>query len=254
MIYGLWQSAGGLQAQEYRQAIIANNLANAETPGFKADRVSFVERLNAQQAKGSAATRYPALERMTGGVFESELYTDFNSPETPLQVSSNPLDIAVRGAGFLAVQTPEGPRYTRDGRLMMDRDGTLVQATTGGAVLDGQGLPITLDPLSTASIKIDSQGMVRQGDTTVGQIGLVDFADRRQLEKVGQNLFDAGKAQPVEAKGGVAQFAIEGSGVDPTRTLVEMIAASREYEANARMVTMQDETLSRIVNEVGRLG
>lgn len=253
MIYGLWQSAGGLQAQEYRQAIIANNLANAETPGFKADRIAFVERLNASQARGTGRSRNPALDRMTGGVFPTEVYTDFASADAILLPSDKALDVGIAGDGFLTVQTPNGPRYTRDGRMTLDRDGTLVHVATGTAVLDPQGQQIVLDPSSNQKIKIDSQGVVRQGDTTVGRLALVDFPDRRVLEKTGQTLFDAGKVRPAEATGQIKQYAFEGSTVNPTQTLVEMITATREYEANARMITLQDETLGRLVNEVGRV-
>ena len=253
MLYGLWQSAGGMQAQEYRQAIIANNLANAETPGFKADRIAFVERLNASQAKGSSRTRHPVLDGMTGGVFESEVYTDFTSKDIAIIPSADPLDIAVVGDGFLTVQTAEGRRYTRDGRLTLDRDGALVHVATGGSVLDGQGQPIVLDSTSGDKVKIDTLGAVRQGDNVVGRLGLADFSDRQQLEKVGQNLFAAEGMQPVEGSGQIKQYAYEGSGVDPVATLVEMIAATRAYEANAKMLTMQDETLGRVVNDVGRI-
>lgn len=253
MIYGLWQSAGGMQAQEYRQAIIAHNLANAETPGYKADRISFVERLNASQAGGALRTRHPVLDGMTGGVFETEVYTDFSANKAPLLPSDNPLDVAVVGDGFLTVQTTEGRRYTRDGQLTLDSTGQLVHTATGGSVLDPQGQPISLDPASGEAIKIDSQGVVRQGNNAVGRLGLADFADRQQLEKVGRNLFAADGMQPTEARGQVQQYASEASGVDPVETLVEMIAAARAYEANARMLTLQDETLSRAVNDLGKI-
>jgi flagellar basal-body rod protein FlgF len=252
MIYGLWQSAGGLQAQEYRQAIIAQNLANTDTPGYRADRVAFVERLNASQARGSARGRNPVLDGMTGGVMESELYTDFSCRDSALISSDNSLDVAVAGNGFLSVRTPEGIRYTRDGRLTLDRSGTLVQANSGAPVVDAQGQTIALDPQNVKAIKIDGTGVVRQGDNVAGRLNLVDFADRQALDKVGQNQYAAGQAQPIAATGTVRQFAYEGSNVDPAQTLVEMISAARAYEMNARMISMQDETLGRAVTEVGR--
>jgi flagellar basal body rod protein FlgG len=253
MIYGLWQSAGGMQAQEYRQAIIAHNLANAETPGYKADRIAFVERLNASQAWGPAKTRHPVLDGMTGGVFETDVYTDFLPHNAPLLPSDDPLDVAVVGDGFLTVQTPQGRRYTRDGRLTLDRGGALIHVATGGAVLDAQGQPIYLDPASKDRIMIDSEGVVKQGNNIAGRLGLADFADRQQLEKVGQNLFSAEGLRSIEGRGQIRQYATEGSGVDPVSTLVEMIAATRAYEANARLLTLQDETLGRVVNDVGRV-
>jgi flagellar basal body rod protein FlgG len=96
MIYGLWQAAEGLQAQEYRQAVIANNLANAETRGFKPERIAFQERLNASPAKGPPGTRHPVLDGMTGGMFETEVYTDFNAPDGAVIPSDNPFDVALQ--------------------------------------------------------------------------------------------------------------------------------------------------------------
>ncbi len=255
MIYGLWQSAAGLQAQEYRQVIIANNLANAETPGFKADRIAFQERLNASITKGAPADRHPVLDAMTGGLFETEVYTDFSFNESGLIPSGNRLDVAIHGDGFLAVQTADGARYTRDGRMTLDKDGTLVHVATGGAMLDRQGRPIMLDPsLPSKDTKIDSAGRVMQGEQIVGELGLVDFADRQQLEKIGHDLYSADNARRIQATGGIRQSFVESSGVDPVRALVDMIAATRAYEANARMITLQDETLGRAVNDVGRVG
>lgn len=251
MVYGLWQSAAGLQAQEYRQTIIANNLANAETPGFKPDRIAFQERLNAAAARGESRSRYPGLNAMTGGLFETPVYTDF--AQGGVIPSNSSLDVAVDGEGFLVVKTKDGPRYSRDGRLTMNADGTLVQAASGAAVLDAQGQSIRLDSSSLESIKIDSSGQVRQGGAVAGQLALVDFADRRQIEKVGQNLYAANGVQPKPARGGIKQNAYEASGVEPVSALVEMISAARAYEANAKLITLQDESLGRVVTDLGRV-
>jgi flagellar basal-body rod protein FlgF len=253
MIYGLWQSAGGLQAQEYLQAIIANNLANAETPGFKPDRIAFQERLNASLAKGTPGTRHPVLDGMTGGVFETQVYTDFNTPDTAVIPSNSSFDVAIHGGGFFMVQTPDGPRYTRDGRLTTDQNGTLVQAATGSPVTDEQGQSIALDPSSGVKVRIDSTGVVRQGENIAGRLAVVDFADRNKLQKVGQNLYLAEDAVRTPAQGEIKQNCYESSGVDPVSAMVNMIAATRAYEINARMITMQDETLEWVVNGVGRM-
>ena len=254
MIYGLWQSAAGLQAQHYRQALIANNLANAETPGFKPDRIAFHERLNASLVDRSPSTRHPVLDSMTGGLFETPVYTDFTFNDASLIPSNSAFDVAIQGGGFLTVETPDGTRYTRDGRLIMDRDGALRHVASGSLVVDGQGRSISLDPASPGRIKIDELGNVRQGDNVVGRLALVDFADRQQLEKTGRNLLAADSARLVEADGRIKQFHYEASGVDPVETLVAMIAATRAYQINAKMITMQDDTLGRVVNDVGRIG
>jgi len=253
MIYGLWQSAGGLQAQEYRQTLLANNLANVDTPGYRADRVAFIERLNAASARGTPGPQAPNLRGMTGGVFETEVYTDYAFANSRLTPTGNPLDVGLEGEGFLVVQSPAGPRYTRDGRMVMDSSGTLRHAASGHPLLDTAGQPVMLDPASRRGVKIDERGSIRQGDTVVGQLAVVDFSDRRVLRKDGQNLFTAEAAPDRGATGRVRQAVVEESSVDAAGTLVEMIAAMRAYEANARLISLQDESLGRVVNDLGRV-
>jgi len=252
MIYGLWQSVGGLQAEDYRQTILANNLANANTAGFKPDRVAFTERLAASLTKSSAATRLSFLDGMTGGVFETPLYTDYS--QGPLSSSENPLDVAIYGDGFLKVQTPAGVRVTRDGQLTLAKDGTLIHAASGGAVLDSRNRPIVVTAGDPKSVKIDGSGTIREGDTDLGRIAIVDFSDRQALEKSGNNLLSADKAKEIPARGEIKQFHTEESGVEPVLALTDMISASRAYQLNATMISMQDESLSRVVNELGRIG
>lgn len=251
MVYGLWHSAAGLQAQDYRQGIIANNLANANTPGFKPDRVAFQDRLNAAQSGNARSARFPSLDLLTGGLFSTPVYTDFS--DGAAIPTDNPFDVAIQGGGFLNVQTPDGVRYTRDGRMIKDRDGTLRHLASGGTVLDASGGPIRLEDNGKPP-KIDATGTIRQGDTQIGRLALTDFAERDRLQKIGDNLYSGEQARPIEAGGTLRQGFIEGSGVEPTTSLVEMIATSRAYEINAQMIRMQDQTISRAVNDVGRIG
>jgi flagellar basal-body rod protein FlgF len=162
--------------------------------------------------------------------------------------------LAVVGDGFLSVQTKDGVRYTRDGRLIMNVDGTLVHASSGNPVLSADGQSIVLDTASQAPIKIDEAGQVLQGERPAGRLALVDFADRRQIEKVGQNLYSADGQKPIESRGNIRQSAYEASSVEPASVLVDLISASRAYEANARLISLQDESLGRVVNELGRVG
>ncbi len=252
MVYGLWLSAGGMEAQEYRQSIMANNLANVQTPGFKPDSVAFEERLNAAMARRSLAGRIPALGAMTGGLFETQPYTDF--AQGNLVVTDGPLDAAIEGSGFFKVQTKDGVRYTRDGRMSVGADGTLIHAASGGLMLDEDGRPIALDPASTGKVSIDSTGALRQSNELVARLGFVDFADRQRLIKDEQNLYRAGRAPESPAEGQVRQGFYEASNVDPVAQLVDMIASTRVYEMNATLLTMQDQSLGRVVTDVGRIG
>ena len=251
MVYGLWQSAGGLLAQDYQQSILANNLANVDTPGFKPDRISFAERMNAS-ATGGGKSRHPVLDQLPGGVFETEVHTDFSAGS--FVQSNNPLDLAIAGDGLLAVQTDEGVRYTRDGRFVMSADGSLLHATSGAKAIDGDGRAIFLNPASRDPVRVDPTGRITQGESLAGQLKLVDFVDRSALQKEGKNLFVADRGASVDADGRIEQGMYEASAADPVSLLVEMIAASRAYQLNANMITMQDETIGRVVNETGRIG
>ncbi len=252
MVYGLWQSAAGLQSQDYRQAIIANNLANVDTPGFKPDRISFAERLSAATAGAPRPTRHPVLDALPGGLFETPIHTDYS--QGAIESSTNPLDVSIDGEGFLTVQTPDGPRYTRDGRMTMNRAGELRHVASGYPVVDRDGKPILLDPSQMNNLKIDELGQIKQGERAAGRLALVDFADRSGIEKTGQNLFAADRARPINASGTVRQFSTEASGANPVTSLVEMIDATRAYQMNATMLTLQDESLGRVVNEMGKIG
>lgn len=251
MIYGIYHSAAGLQIQEYRQSLIANNLANAETPGFKPDMAAIVERSPEALDGTNAKARHRVLDRMTGGLFEMPVHTDFT--DGPLEVTNNPLDVAIVGGGFLRVATPEGERYTRDGRLTIDAQGSLVNASNGLAILGDNGTPIRVDPSARAEVTIHDDGTVRQGEVDVGRIALVDFDDRSRLTKQGRNLYAADDLTTRPATGAIRSGAVEQSAVDPVNSLVQMMAASRAYEMNAALISLQDQTLNRVVNDLGRL-
>lgn len=257
MIQGLWQCAAGMQAQQVRQDVLANNLANLDTPGFKPDTVSFRERLAA--ARGGTVLGddlrppHAILDEMTGGVAVTPRYTDFSAAAlTPS--AGNPLDVAIDGDGFFSVRTDEGTRFTRNGRFALRADGALVTAAGGFDVLDDAGRPIRIDTSAAAGpIAIDANGTIRQGEVAVARLGVVDFDDRGRLQKAGTNLFDADGARPRAGGADVVQYAYESSGVDPISSLVRMIEATRAYQVNATMISLQDQTLARVVNDVGRL-
>lgn len=255
MIYGLWQSTAGLQALQLRQDVLANNLANIDTAGFKPDWVTLSERVapvSAAETLGDGPrVPHPLLDRIGGGVDFSPTHTDFRT--APPVLTDNPLDLAIQGDGFFAVQTDKGVRYTRDGRFSLRADGGLVTTNGGWDVLDTSGRAIRLDRTNGQPIRIDPSGRIRQGAVSAGEIQLWDFADRGQLRNSGGNLFAAGEAEPVEAVGEIRQGAFEASGVDALQGMVRMIEASRAYQMNAQLITMQDQTLSRAVNDVGRL-
>ncbi|MEW6250426.1 MAG: flagellar hook-basal body protein [Planctomycetota bacterium] len=244
MIYGLYHSAAGMLTTEYRQNVLANNLANADTVGFKRDVPTFAERVPAVEGGRRGGPSAADLAGLSGGLWLGRTYTDFS--EGQYQQTGSPTDVALQGPGFLAVQLPTGPLYTRDGRLMLLPDGTLAAAVDGAPVLGIGDLPIRLDPRG-GPLTIDDSGRVRQDGVTRGQLALVDFTNGAGLRKVGTNRFAAPAAGAVASPALVRSGYIENAGVQPVAELVDMLQATQSYQLNARMVALQDESLGRLI-------
>jgi flagellar basal-body rod protein FlgG len=221
---GLYIAASGMVAEQMRQDQIANDLANASTPGYKADRVTqraFADLLLSNTATGQA------VGGLTTGVAADRMVTDV-SPQ-PVRDTGEPLDLAIVGDGWFGVQTAQGTRYTRNGQFTAAGDGTLTDQL-GNPVLGRNGQPV----------KVDGSGHVNASD--VGVFALNDPA------KQGDNLF-SGTAGGT-ATGVVRTGALEGSGVDPARTMVDMIASFRAFEAGQRVIQTIDESLHKTATQV----
>ncbi len=244
MIYGLYQSAAGMLTTEYRQNVIANNLANADTVGFKRDMVTLAERQPAAESGRRDGPSNPDLAGLSGGLWLGRTYTDFR--EGPFVQTGNTADVALQGPGFLTVQSPQGPLYTRDGRLNVGPDGTLVAVTDGAPVLGLGGAPIRLNPVG-GPIAIDTAGGVWQDGGMRGELQVVDFPDYAALQKVGTNRFAAPATGAVAAPALVQQGYVENSSVQPIQELVNMLDASHAYELNARMVSLQDDGVGKLI-------
>jgi len=252
MVYGIYQSAAGMIVNQYRQSVLANNLANLDTVGFKHDlSVVRERRVETREDCLSCSLSDRVLDRMTGGSLVAPTVTTFE--QGAIQVTGGALDVAIDGSGFFAVKDGSNTRYTRDGRFTVDGNGALVTAG-GRPVLDEQGQPIDIPEEARARLQIDANGSVRSGEEELGRIGLVDFADRARLCKVGSNLFDAAGTQAETVTPRFRTNSIESSTVDPTKAMVAMIEVSRAYEMNANLVGLADTTLGRAVNDIARIG
>ncbi len=245
MIYGLYNSAAGMMTNEYRQAVLANNLANADTVGFRPDVPTFAERLPATLASRRHGPSAEDLQNFSGGLWLGRTYTD-HRPSTTLE-TGNPLDVALDGPGFLSVMAHGQRLYTRDGRMMMDADGNLVAVTDGASILNRGGAPIHLNPHGGPP-SIDTQGRIIQDGAVVAQLELVDFDDYEGLRKVGGARFAAPDKAAFRAPVLVKAGHTERSGVEPVTELVNMLEASRAYEINARMVALQDQSVGQLIN------
>jgi flagellar basal-body rod protein FlgF len=252
MVYGIYQSAAGMQVNQYRQDVLANNLANLSTVGFKPEVAVVRERsVASREEMADPSTSDQVLSGMTGGTLVAPTYTSF--APGPVEQTNNPLDVALPDNGFFAVQDGSATRYTRDGRFTLNADGQLVTAAGRHPVLDVSGQPISLPSRAAAHARININGEVQSGAASFGRIGVVEFADPAQLTKVGGNLLDSNGAKAATSDAALHVGAVEQSAVDPTQAMVSMIEVSRAYQMNATMVQMADSTLGRAVNDIARL-
>ncbi|MBI1186321.1 MAG: flagellar basal-body rod protein FlgF [Alphaproteobacteria bacterium] len=234
----------GLQAQrvlQRRMEIAAHNLANMTTTGFKADML-IVDDVASNPARNAEAPHDIRFAR--------DITVGRNMRAGAVEVTNEPLDVAIEGDGFLMVMGPSGVAYTRNGALSLGADGALVTAE-GFPVLDSGGAPIVLDP-EAGPPTITPDGAITQNGAEAGRIGVVAFARPGALEKIGASLWDgAGQAQ-TQFEGRVIQGALESSNVEPISELTQIIAISRAYESAAKLVQNADQTRQRALERLGR--
>lgn len=239
-----------------RQSVLSANLANANTTGFKRDLIAVQSRANAVDEDPTlAGYRTPITENQGGGVFPSNLGIDLT--QSSLQKTGNPTDLALDGSGFFVVQgeKPGEKSLTRDGRFLVRDDGTLVMATSGRPVLSASGEQIHLSPDASRTIAIDPRGNLTQQGGGSAQIGLTGVSDPTKLMKLGGNLMgvsDPKVLTDINPGTVVRQGNLEQSGVDPIVEMVNMMEGQRAFDANAKMITFQDQTLSQL-NTIGKV-
>jgi flagellar basal-body rod protein FlgF len=235
---------------EYQQDVLANNIANAETVGFKREIASFAERQCASEAGRRFGPTNDLMEALSGGIWLARTDTDFR--ETTFIRTDNPLDVAIAGPGFLRVSADDQEYLTRDGRMVMSADGWLVSATDGASILGQAGQPIRLNPHGEQP-SIDEDGRIKQGRATVGRLGLVDVDDYEVLRKASAGRFALGEARLTGSPAKLESGFVESSGVEPVTELVTMIQAARAYQLNAQMLTLQDQSAGRLINVVANV-
>jgi len=223
--------------------IVANNIANADTNGFK------VESLLTTETPGPPAFTLEGPKPIKF-VAANGVARDFG--QGALRRTDAPLDMAVEGKGFFKVTTKDGDRFTRDGHFRMDDQGRLV-TQAGDPVADDGGGEITIDPQKGGEITVSEDGIVSQGSERVAKIGVYQFANLGALDKAGGNLYqNASNQQPTAATDAkVRQGMLEGSNVNSIIEITRMIEVSRSYEQTAQMMSSEQD-LSR--NSIARLG
>ncbi len=246
MIYGLYHSAAGMMVNEYRQDVLANNLANAETVGFKPLRAVFAERQPASVAGERQGPSADALRDLSGGLWLGATLTDFDEGE--LTRTDLPTDMALAGPGFFMVEQNGETLLTRNGSFIVDRDGVLVSTTDGAPALTLGGAPIRVNPRG-GEILVAEDGTVRQDGAIVARLGVVDVENYDELRHIGAARFRTAQ-QTVPSLARVQQGALERSGAEPIEQLTNMLESARAFQMNAQMVTMQDQSIGRLINAV----
>jgi len=263
---GLYSAATGMMAQMNRTETIANNLANANTTGYKRDEAidrefepMLLRRVHDDKLKNPITDvkgfslfgeQAPIVGTLGMGAYTAEIATDF--AQGAFETTGNQLDLGISGEGFFAIQTPQGVRYTRNGNFYRAENGNLV-TSNGQNVLDTQGRAINL-PENATRISVSAQGEIFADGANLAQLRLVEFGDRRAVLKQGDNLYYPQEgAAPRAATGEIQQGVLERANTNVVNEMVELINNYRIYEANSKAVTSQDELLGKSVNDVGRL-
>jgi len=249
MSYGLYISAEGAQTQSKRLEVIANNMANVDTVGFKRELAVIQSRYAEEIAMGLKQPGTGSIEDLGGGVMFRETKTD-HSPG-PLERTGVRTDMAIEKEGFFLVSKGNETFLTRAGNFTLTSLGELV-TQTGYAVLDEAGSPVVINPEDN-SWQVGPDGSIRQ-QGAIQRLAMVKPQSPADLVKMGENLFRSlADPQPLgNAERRVAAGYLEGSSVRPTLEVTEMIQASRALEVNVNMMKAQDEMLGGLVNRVMR--
>lgn len=259
MNYGLYLSASGVLTNMYRQDVFTNNLANVETAGFKPDVPSIRQR-DPETIEGAYHPEYSKrlLEKLGGGVLAGSQRIHFEPGA--IQETGGLLDLALddSDAFFSVLQVDATTKQTtvsltRDGRLGIDAEGYLIQASSGNRVLDDKDQPIVIQP--GLPVSISPAGVVGQEGQAVGQIRVSSVDDKNNLFKRGKMSYGWAGNDPRQATAfpSVKQGYIERSAVDPIRAMLAVTEATRAVAANARMISTHDRLMDQAVNVLGRV-
>ena len=229
---GMYAALSGAVAQERAIELVADNLANVSTTGFKGSQLSFKEVLMQKSDTPNSTVQTEALASVI----------DFS--QGALRTTHNPLDLALMGPGFFSVQTPEGERYTRNGSFHLDAKGHLL--TNEGYGVLGKDGPIRL-PVD-GSLEFDEHGVVWLDGSAINRLRTVNFADPQSLERQGGALWRGREPTVVDAP--IRSGALENSNVSAVHTMNQLIIVHRSYEIYHRAMEMMRNTDHK-VSEVG---
>lgn len=278
MLKGLYTAYTGMVNEQHRMDVMTNNLANADTNGYKKEGATsqafdtvlaykikdLSEPGNLPKNLGTPRTydedavdnaeRWMNRTGMNLGVKIGENYVDYSVG--PIKETGNTFDLAISDSGFFAVEYTNkagetSTKYTRDGNFTMDRQGYLV-TQDGDFVLDENGRRIRMD--TALDVSIDRSGRITQEGEEVAVIGLTDFEDYDYLERFGENYFQTvDGATEIDCESEIYSGYLEQSNISIVTEMVNMITIQRQYESNQKLITTYDETLDTAVNQLGKI-
>ena len=230
------QSALGRQL-----SVVANNIANMNTTGFKGEKMMFVEHL--VRSRGGDRILGPKL------AYVRDIATMRDTSEGPLMTTGNPFDLAIRGDGYFVIDTENGERYTRNGRFRLDEEGQLVTGL-GDPVLSDSGNPFVFGP-GDRDVTISRDGTVSTKNGQLGKIRVVSFENQQQSEVAAGGLLSSQlPSEDVEGPD-VVQGALEGSNVEPIIEMAQMIRVQRSYDSVKNFIEREDDRIKRMVKDLG---
>ena len=251
----IYMAAAAAQAYEKRLEVVANNLANVNTAGFKRDDVSFQAYLTSEAGQAQAV-QPPYSVPQAGSNFWIAYQSRTDFTPGPLKQTGNVFDLAVNGKGLFSAESPEGTVYTRRGNFTLSSEGILV--TQEGWPVQGEGGEIRAEGGRSAgpgglAFSVGEDGTVRVNGRDVGKLRIEDFPQSGSLVKTGQGYFKAvaGGGETLEYSS-IAQGFLEMSNVEAVQSMVEMIEILRGYESYQRVIRSVDEVNVKSINEVGR--
>jgi flagellar basal-body rod protein FlgF len=233
-----------LALQERSTQALAHNIANADTPGFRAMRPVFGEVMVSLRGAGGL----PGDKTMS---IPQDRATWRDMTPGSLQTTGNPLDVAIDGEGFFVLETPKGERYTRAGRFSIGANGRLVDQE-GNAVLDPRDRPISFSAQDT-QIEITKTGVIQSENGEIGRLQVVRFGQPQNLIAEGNRLFEAKDQAPVPVEGPkVLQRALEGSNVSPVLEITRLTAEMREFQYASMFSERENERINNSVERIMR--
>ncbi|OFX10212.1 MAG: flagellar basal-body rod protein FlgF [Alphaproteobacteria bacterium RIFOXYD12_FULL_60_8] len=224
-------------------AMVANNIANVNTPAYKGEDSLFTQYLVKVQTEDRILTDSLAFTR--------DLGTMRNMDEGRFQSTGNTLDMAIHGKGYFVVETPDGPQYTRKGHFRLDQDGQLV-TNEGRPVLTTDNQPLFFAP-NEAKIDISRDGSVSTENGPVGKLRLVQFDNEQDMKKVAHGLFKTDQLPQDVPKPDIQQGMLEGSNVEPVVEITKMIAIHRSYDSVTKMIEEENQRQRKAITALTRI-